>query len=337
MKRFLFGAFALVASLSGCQHDEVEPRPAPEVLYPVQFTLQWNTEVLPFSKVSTRAYPGPPPYSSPEAVGTGSDKQPDSDGQQELSFSHIEYIVFRKEAGGTRQFLKEMTYTRETSDGDFGIIYDKLPAGSFEIVFLTHSDPAAVRSGEHFSFSTITDTFWKSATYEVSSTAATNETPTLSRIIGRIEFVSTDVVPAEQSEFSIYVQPHLFEVDLFGGQAADSEDTHDYRKATGSDAIGHTGTHAIYTFIPASGAPLSIRLRSLDADGAVLRERNIEEVHPLANRTLRYTGILYNPPKDGDSFDLQFDQDGAWGETSEEQLPDEVPAVDGNDSEADAG
>lgn len=319
MKKKSTWAFALIACLTSCSPSETESIQPEETLYPVQFTLQLNSEILPFAQ--TKSIPSLDTFPEPSARNGDNDDSTDED--TDALYKQIEYIVYRIGADGEKSLLKNKSYTEANSEGDFGIIYDKLPAGIFEIAFITHSSATPSLSNGILTFNKISDTFWCTNEYEISSTNSTNETPTLSRIIGKIEFVSTDAVPAEQAQFSIHIQPFLFSLDVFTGKGSTTDESHTITTQTTDEMIGQTGSHQFYTFVPGSDTGLDITLTSSTADGETLRQRLIEDVMPLANRTIRYTGVLYTN-KDGDSFELSIDKDGNWDETDERELSDDL-------------
>lgn len=310
MKKKCIEALALIVCLISCSPAETESIQPEETLYPVQFTLQLNTEILPFTQTKSM-----PPLSIPEPGTKNSE-------ESGALYQQIEYIVYRKDAEGNRTFIKNQSLTQENSNGDFGIIYDKLPSGTFQIAFITHSSPTPALANETLTFSEISDTFWCTSEYEISSTSNTNETPTLSRIIGKIEFVSTDVIPQEMSRFTLQIQPYLLNLDIFSGKGLASEESHTIQKEPTPEEIGQTGQHSFYSFVPLEGTGLNLTLTAGNAAGETIRQRTINDVMPLANQTLRYTGLLYTAPKDEDSFELSVENDGNWGATTDVPLPD---------------
>jgi hypothetical protein len=55
-----------------------------------------------------------------------------------------------------------------------------------------------------------------------------------------------------------------------------------------------------------------------------MRRRIVSDILPIANKVIRYTGILYTPPKPDESentFNLIIDNNGEWSEPEEKELP----------------
>ena len=46
-------------------------------------------------------------------------------------------------------------------------------------------------------------------------------------------------------------------------------------------------THSFFTFIPQAGGKLSASLAAYDTDNEITREREIEDITPIANRMIR--------------------------------------------------
>lgn len=304
MKKKSIQALALIACLISCSPAETESIRPEETLYPVQFTLQLNTEILPFTK--TKSMPSLP-LSEPKVIPP---------------YNQIEYVVYKNDPETGLTFIKSQSLTPENSEDDFGIIYDKLSTGNYRIIFITHSSATAALSDGKLSFDEISDTFWCVCDYEISGSSNTNETPTLSRIIGKIEFVSTDAIPTEMTSFTLQIQPYLLTLDIFSGKGISSVESHTIRKETTAEEVGQPRNIQFYTLIPENNAGLNLLLTSNNTAGETLRQREITDVIPLANQTIRYTGLLYTAPKDGDSFELTIENEGSWDTTTDHPLPD---------------
>lgn len=345
MKMKFIWVFALLLCLIGCSTSETDAllTEEEETLYPIQFNLQLNTEILPFSTTksmpslsipepTTKAEGDDTDTSIDEGEGEGEEaggKEEDTPGSDEpvtdgQLYRQIEYIVYKEDAEKRKVYVKHQSFTEDNSNGDFGIIYDKFQAGTYHIAFITHSSATPVLSEGILTFDEISDTFWNVSTFEISSISSSAETPTLARIIGKVEFVSTDEVPDEQAKFSIQIQPYLLGLDIFTGKAISSEQSHTIEKTITPDDKGKKGSHQFFTFVPKEETGIQLTLTSSNAEGGTIRQREITGLKPLANQTIRYTGLLYTAPKDNDSFELTIENDGNWGATEENTLPDFV-------------
>ena len=55
-----------------------------------------------------------------------------------------------------------------------------------------------------------------------------------------------------------------------------------------------------------------------------MRKRTVTGITPIANKIIRYTGILYTPPKPDETentFNLIIGNNGKWDELEDNELP----------------
>ncbi|MGM9759357.1 MAG: hypothetical protein ACI30I_04475 [Parabacteroides sp.] len=322
MKKFFLWASALCVYFTSCQSSNSEPAEPDEPLYPVQFTLQLNEEVLPFSPTKsmpdlTFTEPSLRADEGEEEETPSTPAAPPSMDDDEL-YNTIEYIVYRKVEGNVYAQMKHKTYKQGETSDDFGVIYDKLPAGDYKFAFITHSSTSTTLSGTTMTFSEISDTFWKFMECSVSALEATAETPVLSRVIGRVEFCSTDNVPAEMASFEITVSPFLNQLDVQTGRAVETVASTYYSFPITAGEQGATRSYQFNTFVSESSR-LSLVLSTKTSSGTVLFSRTVTQVAPQANQTLRYTGILHTD-KGNDSFELDVNEQ--WNSDADKELPD---------------
>ena len=76
--------------------------------------------------------------------------------------------------------------------------------------------------------------------------------------------------------------------------------------------------------IPTGDEKISVTLTATGSDNQVLRKRTVTDIIPIANKIIRYTGILYTPPKPDETentFNLIIGNNGEWDEPEENELP----------------
>lgn len=332
----------LLVLLTGCHPSEEENTLLTPTIYPVQFTLRLKEEVLPFpnskNTLQTKSMPElflPEPVTKTEGSGTeeggnngnsGGENDPTPsppDGEQELSdlCKQIEYVIYA--ADRPDESLKHRHFTLTSGDIDFGIVYDTLPAGNYQITFVAHSSETARLTADRMHFEPLTDTFYASADLTVRSDKPLNRDFTLTRIVSKIEFVSTDAVPSARHRFTIAVDryPCILNLRTGEGIASDQRVSLPYT-FTEADVNQIGRQHAFYTFIPPANETLDLYLTATDADGQPTRERSLTGIRPEANRILRYTGRLYSFSDVDNTFNLNIYNNGKWDTPQEVELPD---------------
>lgn len=298
-------------ALLSCNSSDPDPVDYQEEVFPLKFSLLLKEEV--FSFPETR---GIPPLDITEpAVLTRGDDDPKS--LEELC-GKIEYIVF-KDGDGTP--YRNVTYSRD--DLDFGVISDQLPRGDYEIIVVAHNSSSASVSGYHLAFDRVTDTFHHAFRLEVEPAVRYERTIMLYRVVSKIEFVSTDLVPQGAKDFSIRLDKHPSALNLSTGHGVIPEETPSAFNYPLAAYVGETDlTHAFFTFVPEGGTSLTASLKAVDTEDAVLRERTVENIQPIVNKIIRYKGRLYNSSLSDDEFTIILDEDGQWSETIENELGD---------------
>lgn len=304
---------SLLALLS-CEPSEQEPvNPLDEELHPVTLSLQLKEEVVYFS--GTKSIP---PLDVPEPKAATRGEENESPTLKDLCCA-IEYVVYKD---GEDTPLKTETFTNE--DLDFGIISDQLPRGVYKFVLVAHNKIATAQTSKtQMLFDEVSDTFYESFELEIEPGENNQENIILYRIVSKIEFISTDIVPDNAKEFTIQPDQYSFILDLFTGDGILSEDAPPLFTYPLDEYIGETGlTHSFFTFVPKEDYIFNVELKAIDIENEVLRTRTVENVEPIINRIIRYTGRLYNPSHSDDEFTITIDDDGKWGEPVENDLGD---------------
>ena len=319
MKKKELCAVACLFWLAGCNDpasDEVE---IVKNLFPVQFSVQLQKEVLPFP--STRSMP---PNAFPEpTVPDESDPDKENPDKELKDFcSTIEYLVYDK--NDLEEPVKHHIYNVET-DNDFSIVYDTLPAGNYQVYFLAYRSEESSFAENTFSFDKVSDTFYGTKVFDVEKEEETNIDIDLERIVSRIEFKAIDPVPDVIKQFDISIKNYPTKLNILTKEGIASSEEQSFTYLFKPNDKGQSGkTHSFYAFVASGGKRISATLTSTDIDGQVMRCRTVTDILPIANKVIRYTGILYTHPKPDESentFNLIIGDNAEWSEPVEKELP----------------
>lgn len=315
MKREVLQALACVLYLTGCNNNpslEEVIHPVDEI-YPVQFSIQMEKEVISFP--TTRSMPD---NTIPEPAVSK------AEGEAELNelCSTIEYIVFKDEGSSTFVHHKKFVYDASSQDVDFGIVYDSLPKGNYTFYFLAHNSQTSALSETTFSFDDISDTFYETLTLEIGVAEIVSENISLQRIVSRIEFMATDPVTAALKQFNIEIEGAANQLNLTDGTGIKASAKQTFTYTFKSEEIGQVNkTHSFYTFIPATDNKIAAHLSAITLNDEVIRERQINNIIPEKNKIIRYKGRLYSRSESDDTFLISIYDNGEWQEQKEEELP----------------
>lgn len=319
MKKKELCAVACLFWLAACNDPASDQIEIVKNLFPVQFSVQLQKEVLPFSP--TRSMP---PNTVPEpTIPDESDPDKDhSDKELEDFCSTIEYLVY--DNNDLTEPVKHHIYNVET-ESDFSIVYDTLPAGNYQVCFLAYQAGKTSFTDNTFSFDKLSDTFYSTKRFEVKEGKETNMDVALERIVSRIEFRAIDPVPDNIKQFDISVKDYPTQLNILTKEGLPSSKEQNFTYNFDTKDKGETGkTHSFYTFVAPGDKKISVTLTSTDIGGQVMRRRIVSDILPIANKVIRYTGILYTPPKPDESentFNLIIDNNGEWSEPEEKELP----------------
>lgn len=296
-----------ILALFSCNSSEQDSQ---EETFPIKFSLLLKEEILSFPE--TR---GIPPLDISEPVVDVEGK--DAGSLAELCAT-IEYIVFKE---GENTPFRKVTFTRE--EMDFGKISDQLPRGEYEFILVAHNASSLEISGNHLIFDRVTDTFHYAFYLEIVPGDRIEETITLYRIVSKIEFVATDLVPEDAKELTIQLSKYPRALDLSTGCGVVPEGDTPFFTYPLAGHIGKTDiTHAFFTFVPEGETFFTANLNTRNTEGGILHERTVEKIQPIVNKIIRYKGRLYNPSGSDEKFTVILDENGKWSETIEKELED---------------
>ena len=314
MRTILLFTLACISSLMSCSNHSTEEfvvdanKP-----FPLQFNIQMEREVTTFP--TTRSIPD---TTIPEPTVSNPDS---SEPELYELCDKIEYLVYKVD-NETSTLYKHKHFTPD--DIDFGFVYDSLPQGNYQFYFVAHSSETATLAGSTLSFDKVSDTFCGSATLQITAAGEINKDITLERIVSRIEFMATDIVPKEINRFDMVVSGIVDQLDFTQRTGVPTANNYTFSHIFTPEEIELSNTtHSFYTFLPSADEKLSAHLTAIGEGEKVLRERNVTSIIPEKNKIIRYKGRLYTPSESDDTFSLNVFDNGAWEETKEEELTDD--------------
>lgn len=319
MKKKELGAIACSLCFCCCGGTDKElPVPNPqERLSPIQFTIDLQKEVLPFPVTKSI-----PDLNIPEPTPKDPDTEedPSTPGiDPENLYNRIDYIVYQ--SGNPDILVKHKQFTPQ--DPDFTIVYDSLPTGNYHICFLAHSDKNISVSGQTALFNKVSDTFHLFLSQDIQAGERIIKDITLQRIVSKIEFISTDPVSKDLKSFTMDISNYQNKIDLTTGNGISQDTPYTQTDAFNDSDIGKTKfSHSFFTFIPAPEFMLKVHLTAKNRIDEVTREREVNDIQPLVNHIIRYTGILYTPKESDDTFTLDILNEGKWDSPIDKDLKD---------------
>lgn len=312
MNKTNFGVFTLFLSVLLSCHSvteelvslktEVEPR------IPVRFQINLSEEILPIT--GTKSMPAlsiPEPTSKADEGGSSED--PSRPNEANEYYQYLEYIVYTEDSTTP---LKRTRFglQNEEINGVEAIVIDSLLPGNYHICFLAHSDDNVSFSGQTATFQKVGDTFHFYTTIDIAEGSVVTKNYLLKRIVGRIEFVSTDKVADNLATLQIRVKNYPYAIDLTTGIGCSSDDEYTQEDVFTDEQIGlNHQTHSFFSFQPATSEQLLIYLTATDQEGKTTRVRKDIESSPTWNHIIRYTGVLYTPKVSDDTFNIEIEKE----------------------------
>ena len=317
MNRTIFGILSLFLSLllscSSVTEELVSLKTEAAPRIPVNFQINLSEEILPLS--GTKAMPTltVPEPTSKAGEGESSDTDPSTpDIATTEYYQYLEYIVYKDDSSTP---LKRTQFHYQTGDVTNGItasVVDSLLPGNYHFCFLAHSDGNISFSAQTATFKKVGDTFHHYTTLTIEEGAVVTETFTLKRIVGRIEFVSTDQVAENLASLQINVENYPYTIDLTTGIGLSSDSDSQYTQKdvfTDEQRRQNHQTHSFFSFQPATSEALLIYLTATDQNGQTTRVREEISSSPTWNHIIRYTGVLYTPKVSEDAFTIEIEKE----------------------------
>lgn len=302
---------ATLLLMFGCAENELPVPEKSKTLIPLQFEIEPERSEMPFSRTKSM-----PALNIPEPIAHNKGEQQPEPAEGEL-YNTIDYVVYKR--GNSNELIKKRQF--KLGDPDFNIIYDSLPEGNYNICFLAHSDRSISISGQSAQFSKVSDAFHLALQQDVKAGERIVKDINLKRIVSKIEFVSNDAVSEQMKEFSINVENYQDKIDLISGLGISNGKSFTSSYIFKPSEVGKRGmSHSFMTFVPANSSKLTASITAKDKLGAIRRSWKVDDLTPIANKTIRYTGILYTPKVSDDTFTIDIINSGAWDSAVENQL-----------------
>lgn len=298
-----------------CNRSEVIELPAdPQI--PVRFQLCLHKEVLPFSGMRSI-----PLFTITEPTSKSDNDNYEDNEESEIQdlCSYIEYIVYTAD---TEAPFKVKSFTWE--EDDFGIIYDSLPAGNYTIAILAHSSPTTTLSEKVIKFDNISDTFHAQKELKIESQTSINDDFTLTRIVSKIEFMAKEPVTEELKSFNMKVDQWYSAIHVITGKGEPETEEKSFVHEFTPEEIGKSNlTFGFLSFIPPTeSTTLTVDLFSTNTANEITKEYKVPAITPIANRTIRYSGLLYSHPDSESTLTLSVLNGGEWEGIDENELTD---------------
>lgn len=296
-------ATAIALCFVGCRTSGTDIEIESDKLYPVEFTVGLEKEILPFPSAKSM-----PPIDVPDP------EVPKVDPPTDKLYNRIEYLVYKSTPDKTLALVHHRQFI--STDDDFSIVYDSLPAGNYTISFFAHSSEPAKLERQELCFDKVSDTFQASETFDIGGAEVLTKEILLERIVSRIEFVSDKPVPATLSRFDMTVNPYFSRANTVTGNGVDQTEEETISHTFASEELGQTGLiHSFYTFV-STGSKVQVKLEPMYI-GKPTQTRVVEGVVPIRNKIIRYRGNIYNPTSEN-QFTLEILNDGVWDEPDSE-------------------
>ena len=278
---------------------------------PIKFKLDLAQEVLPFPQ--TKAMPDldiTDPISKAEGGEETSTIDPTTpDIATQEYYQYLEYIVYTADSDIP---LKQSQFglQNEETNGITASVIDSLLPGKYHFCFLAHSDTQVTFNEKTATFKRVGDTFHPYTTMDIAEGSVVSQTYLLKRIVGRIEFVSTDKVADNLASFQISVENYPFSIDLATGIGRSSNSKYMQTDSFTDEQKGQNRqTHSFFSFQPTTSEQLIIGLIAKDNEGNVTRVRENIQSTPECNRIIHYTGVLYTPKVSEDNFQIEIEKE----------------------------
>ena len=203
--------------------------------------------------------------------------------------------------------LKEDASTYTT----FGEFDCSLPMGSYTMVviargqgdndvFTLTSPTEAAYTGDHSR-----ETFACTQTVNITSTDAVDISATLNRIVAKLQVFSTDGRTANATNVRMTFAAGGKAFNPTTGLAISN--TGFANTVPISAAVGSTSNSVSYLFLTTDEQNVDVTIETLDADGAVLFSKTVENVPFKRNRVTKLTGAMYTNESIDGGFQLNSD------------------------------
>ena len=187
--------------------------------------------------------------------------------------------------------------TQAKGDTGFGTFNLSLPMGSYTMVAVAYynsdASPLEVTSPTVAAYTGTRayETFATTQEVTISNTNAVDISATLSRIVTQLKVVSTDGKTADVSNVRMTFSAGGKDFNPTTGFAITN--TGFANTVSNSASVGATSTSLSFLFLATDEQDIDVTIETLDADGAVLFSKTVEDVPFKRNRITKLTGAMY--------------------------------------------
>ena len=212
---------------------------------------------------------------------------------------------------GTEQYKTTQLKSNLPSGKTFGEMELSLPIGSYTMVvigrghfsgdvFTLESPASAFYDCEH-----VRETFTCTQDVRISNCDAVELSATLNRIVAQVTVVSTDTKTPNVARIRTTFSAGGKSFNPTTGLALDN--TGFSNTVYGEGNTGETTSAINFLFLATDEQKMDVTIETLDADGAVLFSKTVNDVPLRRNRVTTLTGAMYSPAAATATFTLSTD------------------------------
>lgn len=230
----------------------------------------------------------------------------------------------------------EFLYYKEfyNSEENFGNINDKLPEGSYNVIFFGHNgrfdgnDDEYFFRGEDEKEPTLmpvdgvpfNDSFYKKISINVPDDNS-DLSIELERVVGKLEIIFTDNIPSKVNKIEYSLTGTYWGIELTYGSPFHQETVIIDKYISDDEKDKPNYKLEFYSFSGGEKGAIksSITIKCFDVDNNVITSKNITNIDIIRNKITRLSGEMFSSTKDNENnFTLTLDTD--WSEIIEKDL-----------------
>jgi hypothetical protein len=207
----------------------------------------------------------------------------------------------------------QQTVHQSNTDEGFGVLSASMGYGEHILYFVASrgATPTSDIDAQTITWVKPSDTFWATATVNVSPSSASSQAVTLSRVATRLRITVNDEVPAQAAKFVITPAQWYYGIDYTTGSGIAPSANQPREVNIPSSYIGTTGQLAIsiFGFVPSADWHTDITAALKASDESTLGQVTLEDVPLKRNITTAYSGGILGTSK---AFTLTAND--TWGD-----------------------
>lgn len=290
MKRILLYC-TLSVMLFACHKDNKQTNPPPKTDGKT-YTIQFNVSAGGTSTLNS-------------IKQTNSIKQPDIITPVSQFANTLEYWVYNSDG----KLITRIFQTSATSN--FGEITDTFSAGTYSIVIIAQNDPSdspkQIGAPANYSTGTIQtngkDTFFKTFSLTVSDSTV-NQDITLARIVGQLQVIITDAIPANTLAIGSSVISDRY-ISISTGLPTATTYPINVGIVVPPFTIGQTN-YTMTGYVANTVAPFTVYISALNTSGVVFASDSVKNITCQANTRTTLSGNLFSTAYPNVGFTVSF-------------------------------